>query len=205
MRVTRITIDAELGIIELRTGPGGDGDYVLLPLEISPMMERYISLARPADVKLTPRKCDCVNAPEGDPDCKYCDSDPNSWTTTEGGWPAPEPGGEGEVVRPGPPGIAGIEYTIGPSDDPGINYIKANPITCVRGGIKYPTVSHLGNEPVKCIYCGLGHHSSYCEFDEPGEEAEIPITGPATAYHRHGAEHPKICPCGYCKNKGDDN
>lgn len=46
MRVTRITIDAELGIIELRTGPGGDGDYVLLPLELSPMMQRYITAPR---------------------------------------------------------------------------------------------------------------------------------------------------------------
>lgn len=55
MRVTRITIDADLGIIELRTGPGGDGDYVLLPLELPPVAERYLRF--PGDK---------AEAPEGD-------------------------------------------------------------------------------------------------------------------------------------------
>jgi hypothetical protein len=45
MRVTRITIDADLGLIELKTGPGGDGNYVLLPLEISETLQRYVTLA----------------------------------------------------------------------------------------------------------------------------------------------------------------
>lgn len=45
MRVTRITIDADLGLIELKTGPGGDGDYVLLPLPVSEELSRYIDLA----------------------------------------------------------------------------------------------------------------------------------------------------------------
>lgn len=45
MRVTRITIDADLGLIDLKTGPGGDGDYVLLPLEISEALQRYVTLA----------------------------------------------------------------------------------------------------------------------------------------------------------------
>lgn len=42
MRVTRITIDADLGLIELQTGPGGDGNYVLLPIDVPPTAERYL-------------------------------------------------------------------------------------------------------------------------------------------------------------------
>ena len=44
MRVTRITLDADLGLIELKTGPGGDGDYVLLPLEVPPTVRRLLSM-----------------------------------------------------------------------------------------------------------------------------------------------------------------
>lgn len=49
MRVTRITLDHELGLIELKTGPGGDGDYVLLPLEVKEAFLRYIKLAEEED------------------------------------------------------------------------------------------------------------------------------------------------------------
>lgn len=42
MKVTRITIDADLGLIELTTGPGGDGNYVLLPIDVPPTAERYL-------------------------------------------------------------------------------------------------------------------------------------------------------------------
>lgn len=44
MRVTRITIDADLGLIELQTGPGGDGNYVLLPIDVPPTAERYLRI-----------------------------------------------------------------------------------------------------------------------------------------------------------------
>lgn len=120
MRVTRITIDADLGIIELRTGPGGDGDYVLLPLELTPMMQRYITDPR-ADTKPEPppRKCDCVNAPEGDPDCKYCDYSGLNESPAEALGNNPF----GDFVK-------GVQTG-----------------TVVRGGIKYPTPQWQKDNP----------------------------------------------------------
>lgn len=56
MRVTRITIDADLGLIELRTGPGGDGDYVLLPIGITKDLERYIAFDRPESAEKHPEE-----------------------------------------------------------------------------------------------------------------------------------------------------
>lgn len=50
MRVRRITIDADLGLIHLETGPGGDGDYVLLPLEVPPTVAGYLRLPEESSI-----------------------------------------------------------------------------------------------------------------------------------------------------------
>jgi hypothetical protein len=56
MKVTRITLDSELGLVELKTGPGGDGDYVLLPIDIPPTAERYLRFPGEASVAEAPEE-----------------------------------------------------------------------------------------------------------------------------------------------------
>lgn len=54
MQVNRITLDRELGLIHLETGPGGDGNYVLLPLPVPPTAEHLMAPMNEKDVVTEP-------------------------------------------------------------------------------------------------------------------------------------------------------
>jgi hypothetical protein len=109
MKVQRITIDADLGIIQLKTGPGGDGNYVLLPIVLSEEFRRYIDYDRMADAKEGPKEDDVLIAAgplpsEGMPEhfnypkilrggIKYpVVHEDKKWTTDNGNWEEPETG-----------------------------------------------------------------------------------------------------------------
>jgi hypothetical protein len=64
MKVRRITIDADLGIIELKTGPGGDGDYVLLPIVMPEDWKRYLVFDEIAKAEPAPNGFTIVHSEE---------------------------------------------------------------------------------------------------------------------------------------------
>ena len=125
MRVTRITIDADLGLIDLKTGPGGDGDYVLLPLEISEGIQRYVTFAG--------EKCEAEAPTIESPNEEFVDRISGGTLTLPGGWSIPE----GQITG---------SFT---TDEPwrtapyGAELDNFPPVP--RGGIKYPDPAmHVG-------------------------------------------------------------
>jgi hypothetical protein len=65
MKVTRITLDSELGLVELHTGPGGDGNYVLLPIDIPPTAAMYLRHPGEATVAEAPEESGSIVAAGG--------------------------------------------------------------------------------------------------------------------------------------------
>jgi hypothetical protein len=120
MRVTRITIDHELGLIELKTGPGGDGDYVLLPIQLEDAMKRYVEFAgEPA-----------VEAPV----TEVRNAAGEIAIVAPGGWGVPKD----------------QAYDFNTTDGLGAyDAAMSDPIQVERGGYKYPSGPRVGVEYVR--------------------------------------------------------
>lgn len=187
MRVTRITIDADLGLIELKTGPGGDGDYVLLPLAITSGLERYVSFDRPMEVTSNEEgnvmpwysgvgevEQDKVN--NFDRPSTFPIDEPRRVIVSEGGWVQPA-----ETAHLGP----------NPGDHLHDSEIE-DPPTARRGGIKYSAKMT---------------DAQAAEYDESWKEPETTeVQGTATVEEVAAAlGHTLLIRCQFCHHMKEPN
>lgn len=143
MRVKRITLDADLGLVHLETTQDGDdafvGDYVLLPLVVPEMYRRYLAFDEPALVET-----DTFHQPS-----TFADDDEEDWDDDV---PIVK-SSERPIIRALKPEDTAVMYRMAPDDeeptvvDTGKGFsITSNPEeagwmpTTERGGIKYPAV-----------------------------------------------------------------
>lgn len=153
MRVTRITLDHELGLIELKTGPGGDGDYVLLPLEVKEAFLRYVKLAEEEDAVPEPpysgMRESADEAREGVKVQLYDDDGtPNGVIVMPGGWTVPKD----------------QAYDFNTTD--GIGAYQAatdNPPQVERGGYKYGEIKFTRSPELQKMHDG----AMVNDFEEP--------------------------------------
>ena len=111
MQVNRITLDRELGLIHLETGPGGDSNYVLLPLEVPPTAAHLLDRYHGEDEKAV--AMEDFKVPE---DATLGIDYPTGWTVPKD-----------------------QEYDHNPENrDAELEFVRAHPIKAERGGIKYP-------------------------------------------------------------------
>lgn len=139
MRVTRITIDQELGIISLTTGPGGDGDYVLLPLDLPDEAAKYVRYPD-HDTTPEPSRPTVTSHPDG--------SDTGAYLEAAGGWSVP----------------ADQAYDFNTTD--GIGAYQAatdNPPQFERGGYKYGEIKFTRSPEPQKMHDG----AMVNDFEEP--------------------------------------